>query len=161
MEQLKRKLNRLENYDYSQNGAYFITICIKDRQELLWKQGVAATCGRPYEIAQLSEIGLLIDNEIQKIQMIYDNVRIDKYVIMSNHIHMIIILEDHNGRPQVAPTVSRIVKQFKGVISKHVGYTIWQKLFHDHIIRSKQGYQEIWQYINENPLKWKEDCYYK
>ncbi|SHK80569.1 REP element-mobilizing transposase RayT [Desulforamulus aeronauticus DSM 10349] len=147
-----RKPNRLMGYDYSQNGAYFITICVKDRRELLWNVG--ATFGRP----------LCDHKHLSKYEEIYhSSVIIDKYVIMPNHVHMLIVLKNddlENGRPKVAPTISRIIQQFKGSISKQIGSSIWQKLFHDHIIRNEQDYLEIWQYIDTNPIKWEEDCFY-
>ena len=155
----KRKSIRLNGYDYSSCGAYFITLCTKDKKKLFWNS-VGANCVRPNE-APLSEIGKLVDFEINKISSIYDAVLIDKYVVMPNHIHMIImILSDEYGRPQVAPTVSRIVKQFKGSISKQIGFPVFQRSYHDHIIRNQSDYDEIWQYIDENPLKWQSDCYY-
>ena len=167
----KRKDIRLKSYDYSQRGAYFITICIKDRHNLLWEP-VGATCGRPLisgnqDNLPLSEIGKIVGLEINKIESYYNNVLIDKYVIMPNHLHIIIILNNtenvhtENGRPQVAPTISRIVQQFKGSISKQIGFSIWQKSFHDHIIRDEKEYFKIWEYIGENPLNWQKDCYYK
>ena len=126
---------------------------------MFWNS-VGANCVRPNEVP-LSEIGKLVDFEINKISSIYNAVLIDKYVVMPNHIHMIImILSDEYGRPQVAPTVSRIVKQFKGSISKQIGFPVFQRSYHDHIIRNQSDYDEIWQYIDENPLKWQSDCYY-
>ncbi|MEG0895633.1 MAG: transposase, partial [Oscillospiraceae bacterium] len=151
MELPKRKNIRLKNYDYGQNGAYFITVCTKDRHEILWNVG--ATFGRPQESPQLSEYGTIIRNEIDRIGEIYDNVVvIDKYVIMPNHIHMIILLHGDDRRPKVAPTISRIMQQFKGSVTKQIGFSLWQKLFHDHIIRNEQEYQNIWEYIDTNSL---------
>ena len=132
--------------------------CTKDRRCLLWHH-VGATCGRPRETPPLSDIGKIVDDEINKISVIYENVIIDKYVIMPNHIHMIIVLTE-NGRPQVAPTIPRIMQQFKGSISKKVGYSIWQKSYHDHVVRNELEYLEIWDYIETNPLRWEEDTYY-
>ena len=155
----KRKSIRLNGYDYSSCGAYFITLCTKDKKKLFWNS-VGTNCVRPNE-AQLSEIGKLVDFEINKISSIYNAVLIDKYVVMPNHIHMIVMIQsDEYGRPQVAPTVSRIVKQFKGSISKQIGFPVWQRSYHDHIIRNQSDCDEIWQYIDENPLKWQSDCYY-
>jgi putative transposase len=162
LELSKRKEIRLKDYDYSQNSAYFLTICVKDRHNLLWEQNVGAVFDRPHESPRLSDIGKIIDVEIQKIGSIYENVLIDKYVIMPNHIHMLVVLQcGESGRPKVAPTISRIIQQFKGSISKQLGLSIWQKLFHDHIIRKEQEYKKIWGYIDTNPLKWEEDCYYE
>lgn len=159
----KRKDIRFKNHDYSQNGAYFITVCVKDRHNLLWNNNVGAISDRLLcHPLPLSDIGKIIGDEIHKIGAIYDNVLIDKYVIMPNHIHMIIILKDYeDGRPKVAPTISRIMQQFKGSISKQVGFPMWQKSFYDHIIRNEEEYQKIWEYIDTNPLKWQEDCYYQ
>lgn len=156
----KRKQNRLNGYDYSSCGAYFITICTKDKQKLFWNN-VGANCVRPNEQLPLSEIGGIVDNEIQKIGAIYNGVTVDKYVVMPNHIHMIImILSDECGRTQFAPTISRVIKQFKGSITKQIGFSVWQRSYHDHIIRCQTDYDEIWRYIDENPLKWDTDCYY-
>ena len=60
----------------------------------------------------------------------------------------------------LAPTISRVVQQMKGIITKQIGYSIWQKLFHDHIIRNEKDYLKIWEYIENNPARWKEDCFY-
>lgn len=155
----KRKPNRLLNYDYSQNGAYFITFCTKDKAHILWNVG--ATCGRPQALEHLSSFGLVVSKEIEKIPFIYDGVvKIDKYVVMPNHIHLIPIIDTFGGRPQVAPTVSRVIQQFKGSVTKQTGRSIWQKFFHDHIIRNENDYQMIWQYIDCKPLTWKQDCFY-
>jgi REP element-mobilizing transposase RayT len=158
-----RKNMRLKGYDYSQDGCYFITVCVKDRHELLWdgRRKVGAAFGRP----PISTIGNLIENELLKINEIYDTVKIDKYVIMPNHVHMILRIYGGNGRPKAAPTggvpsVSSIMNKFKSSISKQLGYSIWQKLFHDHVIRDEDEYQRIWQYIEDNPQIWQEDCYY-
>ncbi|MBQ7121125.1 MAG: transposase [Clostridia bacterium] len=150
----KRKPIRLKGYDYSSVGAYHITICTKDKKMLFWNN-VGATFGRPNNQYQLSSYGEIAKNEIEKINTIYDAVRIDKYVVMPNHIHIIIsIVSDEFGRPQVAPTIPRIIQQFKGAVSKKIGFSVWQKGYNDHIIRGQQDYDEIWQYIDENPLRW-------
>ncbi len=60
----------------------------------------------------------------------------------------------------VDPTMSTIVQQMKGVVTKRIGFSIWQKSYHDHIIRNEKEYLKIWEYIENNPLKWEEDCFY-
>lgn len=125
----KIKNIRLQNYDYSQAGYYFITICTKNKENLFWDVG--ATFGRPELEYQLTPIGYIVDREINRINTIYNDIKINKYVIMPNHIHMIIIISEKNGRSKTAPTVSRIIQQFKGSITKKLGFPIWQKLFHD------------------------------
>ena len=160
----KRKQIRLKEYNYSANGAYFVTVCTKDRKHLFWEKNetnVGANCVRPYEY-QLSHTGCIVDKEIKGIDNIYgDIVKIDKYVIMPNHIHMIIIIDDFDsGRTQFAPTVSRIIKQFKGAVTKKTEISLWQKSFYDNIIRNCNDYLEIWNYIDSNPSKWADDEYY-
>lgn len=152
----KRKNIRLNDYNYSSNGAYFITICTKNKENLLWKN-VGANCVRPLDQLPLSKIGIVIENEIYKLNTVYENIKVDKYQIMPNHIHLIIfIYEDSNGRTQFAPTISRIIKQFKGSITKQIGFSIWQKSFYDCIIRNEKEYQSVWNYIHNNPLKYLE-----
>ena len=155
MELQKRKPNRLKNYDYSQSGIYFITICTNNRKPILSKiennaDTVGANCVRP------SAIGLIIEKEILIMDSVYDNVKVDNYVIMPNHIHLLIRIED-SGRTQFAPTINRIIKQFKGSITKQIGQSIWQKSFYDHIIRDDEDYLIKAQYINDNPSKWLDD----
>ena len=152
----KRKNIRLNDYNYSSNGAYFITICTKNKENLLWKN-VGANCVRPLDQLPLSKIGIVIENEIYKLNTVYENIKVDKYQIMPNHIHLIIfIYEDSNGRTQFAPTISRIIKQFKGSITKQIGFSIWQKYFYDRVIRNEKEYQSVWNYIHNNPLKYLE-----
>ncbi len=122
---------------------------------MLWDT-VGATCGRP----PLSKIGEIIDHEVRRFNQIYNSVRMDQYVIMPNHIHMIIIIEAASERVQIVPTLSHVIQQFKGSISKHIGYSIWQKSFYDHVIRSDEEYQKINSYIGNNPINWEWDCFF-
>ncbi|MDD6271152.1 MAG: transposase [Ruminococcus sp.] len=146
-----RKPNRLKNYDYSQNGVYFITVCVKNRNPILSYIPVGANCVR------LSKIGKVVEEEINNISKIYANVTVENYVIMPNHIHLLVFIDRFSGRTQFAPTISRIIKQFKGVITKRLGKSIWQKGFYDHIIRDEYDFQIRWQYIEDNPYRWCED----
>lgn len=155
MELPKRKQNRLPEYDYELSGAYFITICTANRERILW-ENVGANCVRPHTLFATGE---LVKQEIEKWAKIYDNVKIDKYVIMPNHLHLIISI-NADGRTQFAPTISRMVKQFKGSITKRLGRSIFQRSFYDHIIRNEQDHRNIWEYIDNNPIKWEEDIYY-
>lgn len=148
-----RKKNRLKNYDYSNKGAYFITICTTNRSNILWGQ----TKYERNSMAHFSRIGLLVDRYIKQISQIYQNVEIDRYVIMPDHIHMIILITK-SGRSMIAPTdytsIHQIIKQFKGIVSKEAGMSIWQKSFFDHIIRDENEYYEISKYIINNPKKY-------
>ena len=161
-----RKPNRLKNHDYSQKGAYFVTICIKGKHEIL---GQIVTTGAAECHLQLSEIGQIVKDEITILSTIYINITVDTYVIMPNHVHMIILIanNEHNlclqdcERQNTVPTVSQIMNQWKRSISIKLGFSPWQKSFHDHIIRSEKDYRRIVEYIKNNPSRWVDDCYYK
>ena len=169
-EPAKRKDIRLKTFDYSSPGLYFVTICTENRKKLFWRglidlqkftwRSVGANCVRPLNLP-LSDIGKIVLEELEHWDKTYDSVSLSSYVIMPNHLHiMIFISADENGRPQVAPTLDRMVKQFKGAITKKVGYSIWQKSFHDHIIRNREDYEEHSRYIYENPIRWHYDELY-
>jgi len=155
----QRKRNRLLGYDYSQNGAYFITICIKDKHEILGKI-VGANSVRPHNPPSLvpSDIGMLVIKETENLATIYPHVALDCYVVMPNHVHLIIVI-DSDSRTEFAPTVSRMIKQWKGIITKQIGFSPWQKSFHDHIIRNTEDYFRIAEYIHNNPARWEQDCF--
>ena len=156
----KRKTMRMREYDYSKNGVYFITLCLQDKRNLLWeKSAVGANCVRPL----LSQSGMIVEREIAELSCTYPGIRVDKQVVMPNHVHMMIVIaltEAECGRTRFAPTVSRVIKQYKGSVSKQLGMAIWQKSFYDRIIRDEAEYLKIWQYIDENPARWAEDVYY-
>lgn len=148
-----RKKIRLNNYDYSTLGYYFITICTENRRNYFWKS-VGADNIRP----QMTEYGKVAETSIKNIPKHYANVKVDKYCIMPNHIHMILIVcGDENGRIISAPTLSTVIGSMKRYVSRQIGHTIWQKSFYDEIIRNTQMYCETWQYINDNPMLFKED----
>jgi len=129
---------------------------------------IVATINRPY--MQLSEYGIIVDKAINNIPTHYCNVNVDRYVVMPNHVHMILELRtndtdgrvENGGRLIIAPTgnVSIIVKQLKQYVTKQLGCTVWQKSFYDHIIRDEQDYIHIAEYIDNNLTRWAEDKYY-
>lgn len=153
MEQPKRKNIRLTTYDYSAPGAYFITVCTQNKENLFWSD-VGAVIGRPEDVP-LNHTGQIVDQAIENIPNHYPAISIDRYVIMPNHIHLLLqIHTDHDGRPMTAPTIPMVVNQLKGYVTKQVGFPIWQKGFYDHVIRSEADYLDCWQYIEGNPSKW-------
>ena len=157
----QRKPNRLIDYDYNQNGAYFVTICAKDRLELFATIDVGAAFCRPC----LTHVGEIIENEISTLSHTYEGVSVDCYVIMPNHVHMIIGIygtwrNEENGRQNAAPTISRMINQWKRSVSIKIGFSPWQKSFHDHIIRNENDYRRITEYVENNPQRWTEDCFY-
>ena len=160
MELPVRKPNRLPNFDYSSPGAYFITVCTANRKKLFWN-GVGADNIRP-ENVPLSAMGKIVEQGIQNVHTHYENVSVDKYCIMPDHIHMILLIQsDGGGRIISAPTISTVVGSMKRWISRQVGKPIWQKSFYDHGIRDQQDYLKIWEYIDNNPARWEEDCFYE
>ena len=116
---------------------------------------VGTTIDRP----PLSAYGSIVETAITNVGVYYPTASIPNYVIMPNHIHLILLLNRYVGRPLVVPTVSRIICQMKGYVSKRVGFSIWQSRFYEHIIRNEQDYLDIWQYIDNNPAKWLENEY--
>jgi putative transposase len=188
----KRKIQRLKNYDYSQNGYYFITICTHNRQylfgEIMDGQMV------------LNEYGKIVQQELLQIPVRFFNVVLDKFVVMPNHIHIIIAIVgnglDHSvndqgtdnrntyqnidnrntyqnidnrntqtERSRPFPTIPKILGLYKSgaarIIHKmDMKIIVWQKSYHDHIIRTDAEYQKIWEYIDTNHLKWQEDKYF-
>lgn len=155
---VKRKIIRLPDFDYSQNGAYIVTICAKNREKFLWENTVGTAIGR----LPLSAYGSITEDSINHVALIYNDVRIDKYVIMPNHIHMIIVIENPDGGrlPMAVPTISRVINQMKGYASKRAGRSLWQPRFYEHVIHNEKDYLDIWQYIDDNPALWTEDEYY-
>ncbi len=147
----------------SANGRYYATVGARiarpsiDQDNHTSADGqisVGARIARPCA-TNLTEIGIIVDNAIQNIPDIYPSVVVEEYVIMPNHIHIILrIRADKYGRPMAAPTISRVINQLKGYVSKQVGYPIWQKLFYDHVIRNKKDYDRCVKYIYENPTGW-------
>ena len=149
----KRKTIRIKDYDYSNPGAYFITICTAKREMLFWNN-VGADIIRPQNI-QLSRIGKIAEQGILQIETHYENVFVDKYCIMPDHIHLILqIKANENGQKLSNTTIPTIIGSLKRWVSKQVGKPLWQKSFFDHGIRNQQDYDEIWKYIDENPLKY-------
>ena len=166
MNGLTRKNIRLVNFDYSRNGLYFITICTKNRITYLSKlidvTSVGADIIRP--IVKMTNIGELLEFSINDIKNHYDNISILKYCIMPDHVHLIIsimheIVPINGGRMISAPTVSTVIGSLKRFVSKQIGFSIWQKSFHDHIIRNEKEFLEICDYIDNNPINWVNDIY--
>lgn len=165
----QRKLQRLKNYDYNQNGAYFITICAHDHLQLFGKieNGISI----------LNEFGYIVEKHIQIMSTLYEDIDIDKCVVMPNHIHIIIVIcrERIECVPQSDPTksqIAKIIQAYKSSVTKEIreisrngthemrSLQIWQKSYHDHIIRNEAEYKKIWEYIDTNLLKWELDKYY-
>lgn len=178
-----RRSARLPKYDYGKQGVYFVTLCTQDRTCILWNntdicstihnhtvfdsQPVGEASGLPHrdnmclpEEVPLSHIGLIVQAAIENIHVHYPHIFVDTSVIMPNHVHLLLCIASERGRPMDAPTVSRVINQLKGFVSKQVGRSIWQRSFYDHIIRDDTDYAVKYNYILDNPRRWAEDEYY-
>lgn len=123
---------------------------------------------------QLSPFGLVVNETIRSVPAHFYNVRVDKYVIMPNHIHLVLIIEQrtngawasHASPLRNQSVYAKVVGYIKAVASKeihrrfHNSEPVWQRGSYDHIIRNEEDYLRIWQYIDTNPLKWELDCYH-
>ena len=149
VEHLNKKSNRLSEYDYSQNGAYFVTICTQGRKPIL-----STIVGDDAHIVP-KPYGIIAEKYIRNAP------EIEKYIIMPDHIHMIVRL-DRGAMWASPPTdqkpqhnrISSIVRSIKILVSKEIGTSIFQRSYYDHVIRNQRDYDEIWQYIENNPKKW-------
>lgn len=117
----KRKQHRLSNFDYSQSGLYFITICVQTRENIL-----SEICKDTSEV-KLTYIGDVIDNGIKNIRYIYNGVSVDNYVIMPDHVHLIIRIEANDNSDN--PSINNVIKGLKTYVTKQIGNSIWQKVF--------------------------------
>ena len=158
----QRKRLRLEAYDYSQPGYYFITVCTRERkQEVLCsiEPAVGAIINRPPRIS-LTPLGRIVNETIRAIPDHYPGILVDQYIIMPDHVHLILSFRNigPDGRQIAAPTpLSKIIQQMKRIASKQAGVPLWQKGFYDHVIRNDVDLANVRQYIRNNPLKWIED----
>ena len=154
-----RKKNRLVDYDYSQPGAYFITICTQNRRCIL--SSIVGADDHIGPTVALTPTG----NVVKKYTDLIPG--IGHYVIMPNHVHMILHISatspDKGPMWSSAPTnanVSNLIRTWKTLITKELGISIWQRTYYDHIIRSDEEYTQIGEYILGNPGKWAEDKYF-
>ncbi len=177
---------RLQHWDYGSNAAYFITICIKNREQLF---------GQIVEgKMQLNELGILANRYWQEIPQHFNFVALGNFVVMPNHFHGIIIINKTEIEPlnvetrqclvstnetnepnktfgqmrfqnQGKNTLSSIVGSYKSAVTKKArkinNEFNWQSRFHDHIIRDAQSFENIQNYIETNPLNWEKDMFYK
>ena len=153
-----RKRNRLTGFDYSTQTAYFITIAAKDRKNIFWENAEAKV--EVEDTLPRSLAGITVEHSISEINARYPFVCIDQYVIMPNHVHILLRIQK-SEKDQIIPSVSTVVQQFKGYATKKAGFPLWQKSFHDHVVRGEKDYFKIREYIKNNPIQWKEDCYYQ
>jgi REP element-mobilizing transposase RayT len=188
-----RKVIRLPEYSYSENGVYFVTVCTKNKRKLFGtvvgkeyyapisvgdgildvpQQVKAEVIGYDDVYVKLSEFGKIVDDTLHYINENNDNITIDKYVIMPNHIHMIIVVDNPEGTSGMpSPTeefaknrpnelIPKLISSLKRFTNKKAGFDLWQRSYNDHVVRNLVDYERIWEYIDTNPIKWKIDKYY-
>ncbi len=155
---------RLRNWDYSNIGWYYVTICSKEKKCYFG----SVVNGKMV----LNKLGEIVQQEWFRIQAIRKGVELDEFVIMPNHIHGIIVIkndhidnnvEAHGHAPlQIKQNLSNIVRGFKGSVTNKIRTSLnqqfsWQPNFHEHIIRNDKTLFQIRKYIQLNPLKWEID----
>ena len=157
-----RKSNRLPGYDYSQANCYFVTICAAERKNIFGTLVGGGVLDAPR--INLSPYGTIVENTLLDMDKIYGDVSVEKYVIMLNHVHLIVMLLHKNGPSRTpAPTNMRLpslISTLKRFTNRVAGVSLWQRSYYDHVIRNEADYLRIWQYIDENPIKWQSDDYY-
>ena len=166
MEKLyNRKTLRLSGYDYSESGAYFLTICTRNHRCILSQIVGTGVLDGPQ--IQLTAYGGIAEKYIRQISDFYDYLSVADSVIMPNHIHILLCVyeqpEGPSGRP--VPTaqnsvVSRFVSTFKRFCNKEYGKNIWQSRSYDHVIRDQADFDQHLKYIYENPFGWQKDELY-
>ena len=218
-----RKRTRLRAYDYSGSGVYFVTVCTEAKRPVLCRIVGADVLDGPRP--ELTAQGKIVQNRLEEMERIYDDISIDHYVIMPNHVHLLLTIRgagpgtwgtpsptdagagpgtsrtpsptDAGARPGTSrtpsptdagagpgtsrtpsptdagagpgtsrtpsPTNARLpqfLSTFKRFTNREIGFPIWQRSYHDHIIRDEPDFLNHWQYIDNNPAKWAEDPYY-
>jgi len=163
----RRRSIRLKGFDYSQPGAYFITICTHNNEPIF---------GHVIDRnVHLNEFGKVVEKEWLKTFDMRKILKLDIYVIMPNHFHGIIIISDGTGTPQHAPTneqfgkpvsnsIPGIIRLFKSTVAKQInqirqtpGMELWQRNYYEHIIRNENELDQVREYIINNPLQWQFD----
>jgi putative transposase len=162
---IRRKFIRLKNYDYSQDGAYFITICAHNRECIFGKINGG--------IMIKNKLGVIVYNEWKKSAEIRKEIILDEFIVMPNHLHGVVFIS-RDGRPPAAPTlvhigiqkksIGSLVGGFKSTVTKQINQIdgtysrpIWQRNYYEHIIRNETMLSKIREYIINNPLNWDKD----
>ena len=158
----KRKSLRLKNFDYNSTGAYFVTICTKNKEcilsDIVDSVGVGASTTRNVQV-QLTDIGIIVQKHLLSSERT-SGVKIDRYVIMPNHIHAIILLDSSKYNVAATPSGEKlplVISAIKRFCAKEIGANIFQRGYYEHVIRNKDEYKETVKYICDNPIKWEFD----
>ena len=160
-ERAGRRHTRLENYDYNTPGAYFLTICVENRRCLLSRIKGEGILEKP--VTELYQYGAIAEKYMNQLNDFYQDISVESYVIMPNHIHVLLRVKDA-GAPRATTkqnaVVSRFVSTFKRFCNKEYGHNIWQARSYDHVIRDQTDFDQHLRYIYENPFGWTKDELY-
>ena len=166
----KRKRNRLKNYNYNWTSSYFLTLCTLDRKCILsnvTKKVIKNNADSSEKLVpvnafvELTDIGKTVEKYILATNEYYENIDIENYVIMPNHIHLLIYITDNESHSKGANAiVPKYVSTLKRFINKEIEYNIFQRSYYDHIIRNEKDFNETWDYIDANPIVWNKDFLY-
>ena len=153
MDMPSRKSTRLNNWDYANRACYHVTICTHGSKKIL-----STIDSETYEV-NLTDIGQCVSEAIDQALERYPSVHIENHVIMPNHVHLLIALDED------IVSLTRFIGFMKSQATrrarkKYPNIDLWQRSFHDHILRGEKNFHAAWQYIDENPRKWASDKYY-
>lgn len=159
----ERKHPRLREYDYSPNGAYFVTFCTRDRGEILGRVVGRGILDAPQ--VELTAAGECVRDSILWLDRSDPALSVEHFVIMPNHVHLLIVLsENEKGASRMPrPTNMRIpqlISSLKRFTNRKCGEKLWQNSYYDHVIRDENDFLMHWNYIESNPARWAEDKYY-
>ncbi len=145
-----RRSIRLQGYDYSKSGAYFVTICTFQRQHLFGEVNNGEM--------QLNVTGQIISAIWQKIPQHFPNVELDQFILMPDHLHGIIVILE---QAETLYSLATIIQNFKSIsarkinkINQNLGVSIWQRNYHERIIRNDQELHRLREYVLTNPENW-------
>ena len=169
----KRKPTRIKNFDYSSTGAYFVTICIRDRMNILSeivKTDLAATeeimnsavgegLAPPEFTIKLKPCGKVVEEQLRLIETRFPSVSVEDYIIMPDHIHAVIFLHNNAGGASPSPTLNDVLCAFKSLTSRICKHRygiekMFQRSYAEHIVRDRDDYETRRKYIYNNPMRW-------
>ena len=169
-----RKHPRLEHYDYSAAGAYYVTICTQNRRCVLSR--IVSLASNEENVAkggqatveprvEYSRYGVIAEQQLFLLEKRYPYLSVDRYVIMPNHIHAILILDAQTAGASPRPTMTDIICAYKSLTTRECkknGFTekLFQTSFFEHIIRCREDYENTVNYIQKNPIGWHLDDLY-
>lgn len=164
---VERKSTRLSGYNYNLAGVYFVTICTRDREAWLSQvvkadvrdTSVGEGLAPPEYHVKLKPCGKIVEEQLKALEVRFENITIEDYVIMPDHIHFIVFIHNVTAGETQSPSLNDIVCVFKSMTSrickqKYNVEKIFQRSYADHIIRDREDYEIRRKYIYENPLRW-------